>query len=285
MYTSTHLLIATTLKQLGCLMLARVDGKSPVEYLTYDAQRKVVRYVKLPGRATAMPLPMVNILSGGLHAQKVIEMQDSLIIPTGAPTYRRGLEMIWDVWHATQELVTTRTGMLGLADEGGFPAAFPDHETALGVLVEGIERAGYRPGVDICIAIDVASSHYYRNDLYHLRDRDPLATWVARYPIVSIEDGLAEEDWKGWALLSERLGGRAQLLGDDLFTTNPHRLQRGVREGIANVILIKPNQIGTLTETLTVMAAAHEAGYRCVVSARSGETEDAFLADLAVGQV
>lgn len=250
------------------------------------------RHLALPGSPARLPLPMVNMLSGGWHAQHVLDMQDFLIIPVGAPSYRRGLEMVSDVWHAVRDVLQGRVGSLGGADEGGLPAALPTHRDALEAVVQGIEAAGYRPGAEVAIGLDVAASHFYRDGAYDLRDQgrltaagmvELLAEWVEAYPIVSIEDGLAEDDWDGWQLLTRRLGGRVQLLGDDLFVTNAGRLARGVALGVGNAILIKPNQIGTLTETLEVMAAAHRNGYRCVVSARSGDTEDPFLADLAVG--
>jgi enolase len=249
------------------------------------------RYIRLPGREPIMPLPMVNILSGGHHAQQILEMQDFLVIPVGAPTYRRALEMVCDVWLAARDLLAREVGPVGIADEGGFPAAFKTHRAALEFLVRAIEAAGLRPGADMSIALDVAASHFYREGRYHLRDYPVLTAdgmaalleeWAGQYPICSVEDGLAEDDWEGWAVLSRRLGQKLQLLGDDLFATNPERLVRGVQAGIANAVLIKPNQIGTLTETLQVMAAAYAAGYRCVVSARSGDTEDPLLADLAV---
>jgi enolase len=251
------------------------------------------RYIRLPGRSPTLPMPMVNILSGGLHAQQVLEMQDFLVIPVGAPTYSRALEMVHDVWHGAHDLFASRPrgAPAGIADEGGFPAAFATHREALSFLTRAIEAAGFRPGTEVAIAIDVASSHFFREGAYHLREFPPLdaagmadllAGWTAEFPVISIEDGAAEDDWEGWAALGRRLGSGVQLLGDDLFTTNPDRLARGVREGVANAVLIKPNQIGTLTETLRVMEAAHAAGYRCVVSARSGDTEDPLLADLAV---
>lgn len=250
------------------------------------------RYVRLPGRRAAMPLPMVNILSGGLHAQQVLDIQDFLIIPVGAPSYRRALEMVVDVWMSARDIMKARFGVVGVADEGGFPAVLKTHREALDLLVEAIEAAGYRPGEEVAIALDVASSHFYQDGVYRLRDEGALdaagmaqllSDWAARYPILSVEDGLSEEDWEGWQVLTRQLGNKMQLLGDDLFTTNPARVTRGIEQQIANAVLIKPNQVGTLTETLTVMQAAHKAGYNCVVSARSGDTEDPFLADLAVG--
>ena len=238
-------------------------------------------------RRAALPVPMVNILSGGLHAGRNVEFQDFLAVPLNFPTYAEALEVIVAV-HRDARAVLEKRGYLltGVADEGGWGPRLPTNETALDVMAEAIG------GRSIAIAIDVASSHFYNDGKYELRTEgrslasdgmiDLLAGWTARYPIVSIEDGLAEDDWAGWQKLTAALGAKVQLIGDDLFATNPERLERGIRERAANAVLVKMNQIGTLTETFQVIDRARAAGFRAVISARSGETEDDFLADLAV---
>lgn len=243
--------------------------------------------------ARVMPLPMINILSGGLHASRNIDFQDFLIMAVGAQTYSEALLMSLNVHRAVQDVLVEKGLSILKADEGGFGPQLAGNRSALDLLVTAIERAGYRPGDDVAIALDVASSHFYdeEHNVYRLAadDRtctvdemiDLLAEWTAHYPILSIEDGLAEDDWPGWQALTQRLG-TVQLLGDDLFTTNLERLNKGIHLGAANAILIKMNQIGTLSETLSAVAAAQQAGYRPVVSARSGETEDATMSDLAV---
>ncbi|HET9322050.1 MAG TPA: phosphopyruvate hydratase, partial [Bryobacteraceae bacterium] len=244
------------------------------------------RYLAGERRAT-LPVPMINILSGGLHAGHNVEFQDFLAVPLNFPTYGEALEAIAAV-HRDARAVLEKRGYLltGVADEGGWGPRLPTNETALDVMVEAIG------GRSIAIAIDVASSHFYDDGKYELRTEgrslasdgmiDLLAGWTARYPIVSIEDGLAEDDWVGWQKLTAALGEKVQLIGDDLFATNPERLERGIRERAANAVLVKMNQIGTLTETFQVIDRARAAGFRAVISARSGETEDDFMADLAV---
>lgn len=245
------------------------------------------------GRPACLPVPMVNILSGGWHAAHNIEFQDFLALPHGFSSYAEALHAAVAIHQAAYDLLRERGCVLtGVADEGGWGPHLESNEAALEILTRAIERAGYAPGRQVSIAIDVASSHFCRGGQYHLATEsrvlsreemvDLLEQWTARYPVLSIEDGLAEDDWEGWRLLTQRLGGRLQLLGDDFFTTHPERVARGIREGAANAVLVKMNQIGTLTETFAVMDAARAAGFRAVVSARSGETEDAFLADLAV---
>jgi enolase len=244
--------------------------------------------------ARVLPLPMVNIFSGGLHAARSVDFQDFLIMPVGAETYSQALEMSLAVRHAVEDLLTERGLSTLKADEGGFGPALPGNQAAFDLLMEAVERAGYAPGEEIAFALDVAATHFYNaeEDRYYLHCEnrvctaaeliDLLADWTARYPIVSIEDGLAEDDWDGWQALTARLGDKIQIIGDDLFTTSPARLEKGIRLHAANAILVKMNQIGTLTETLAVVETARNAGYRTVVSARSGETEDSSLADLAV---
>lgn len=248
----------------------------------------------LAGRRSALlPVPMVNILSGGLHAGYNFEFQDFLAVPVHFATYAEALEAIVAVHRAARTVVEKRGCILtGVADEGGWGPRLPSNETALEVMLEAIESAHYRAGEQMAIAIDVAASHFYRDGKYQLGTErrsltseemiDLLAGWADRYPIVSLEDGLAEDDWTAWPKLTATLGGKLQIIGDDLFVTNPNRLERGIRERAANGVLVKMNQIGTLTETFQVIDRAREAGFRAVISARSGETEDDFLADLAV---
>jgi len=237
-----------------------------------------------------LPLPMVNIFSGGLHAGKNIEFQDFLVIPNGIPEYGRQMEAIVAIHAAGREVLERRGCILtGVADEGGWGPRLEFNEQALECLTRAIELAGFRPAEQVSIGLDVASSQFFAGDVYHMRSEtlsgaemvDLLADWSARYPVISIEDGLSEDDWTGWRLLTARLGSTLQLIGDDLFTTNLTRLERGIAEGAGNAVLVKMNQIGTLAETFTVIDRAKEAGFRAVVSARSGETEDDFLADLA----
>ena len=240
-----------------------------------------------------LPLPMINIISGGLHARHNLDFQDFLIMPLAANTMNRALEMTSDVYQATYELVEGMGFTTLTADEGGFGPPLKSNREALDLLTKAIEKAGYEPRKEIAIAVDLASSHFFEGGVYGLHSEntvlkagqlaDLLADWCKRYPIISLEDGCAEEDWDGWKVLTQKLGKKVELIGDDLFTTNVKRLQRGIRDGVANSVLVKLNQIGTLTETLEVVRVAQKAGYRTVISARSGETEDSFLADLAVG--
>jgi enolase len=245
--------------------------------------------------APRMPLPMVNMISGGLHAGGNLDFQDFLILPVGAPTYAIGLEWIVRVYRRLGELLT-RSGYEGrlVGDEGGFGPRLTSNAEAAEFVVRAIEAAGLKPGEQVSLAIDVASSHFYDGEHYRLKATgdarltsgemiDQLEQLVERFPIVSIEDGLAEEDWSGWQQLVARLGQRVRLIGDDLLVTNADRLQRAIDQQAANSILIKVNQIGTLSETLATMRLAESAGYLRVVSARSGETEDTTIADLAVG--
>jgi enolase len=251
------------------------------------------RYLDREGHAR-LPLPMVNLISGGLHAGGNLDFQDFLLLPIGARSYSEALEMAVSVYRALGALLK-QNGYEGVlvGDEGGFGPRLHGNEHAVEMVVRAIEQAGLEPGRDAALALDVASSHFCRNGRYHLKAARAalssdemialLARWVDNYPILSIEDGLAEDDWDGWWLLTATLGRRVQLIGDDLFVTNPERLRRGITAGVANSILVKVNQIGTLTETFAVLADARAAGYRRVISARSGETEDTTLADLAVG--
>jgi enolase len=243
-------------------------------------------------RELVMPVPMMNILNGGRHAQTKVDFQEFMVVPAGAPSYREGLRWGAEVFHALKDSLHQAGLSTGQGDEGGFAPELDTNEKAMSLLVEAIERSGHQPGKDVFIALDPAASELYQASRYELKGEgksmaapeliDRWATWVEKYPVISIEDGLAEDDWDGWRQLTERLGKRVQLVGDDIFVTNVVRLRHGIEEGIANSILIKVNQIGTLTETLETMATARRAGYSTVVSHRSGETEDTFIADLAV---
>ena len=260
-----------------------------------SAGQPLYRYLGGPD-ACVVPMPMVNIISGGRHASAGLDMQDFLVIPIGAESYREALQMVVAVYRAVGR-VLSQTGpyAYGVADEGGYGPPLPCHEDALGLLYDATRLAGYRCARDgdIAIGLDVAATEFAGHDgQYALNAEgrtftstelvDLLDHWGKTYPIISIEDGLAEDDWEGWEYLTRKLGGSTQLIGDDLFTTNPERLTRGADEGIANAVLVKPNQIGTLTETLETVRLAQERGYLPVISARSGETEDTTIADLAV---
>ena len=255
------------------------------------AARGLPLWKHLAGGPPVLPLPMVNIVSGGLHATGGLAFQDFLAVPVGAARYSEALEIVYAVRSAAEEILAGRGLSTLKADEGGFGPALEHSEQALDVLEEATGRAGYRLGEEVAFAVDVAASHFAREGWYELPHRGPLGAselvhllegLVDRYPIVSIEDGLGEDDWEGWELLTRRLGERVQLIGDDLFTTDLTRVERGIDKGIANAVLVKMNQIGTLTETIAVVELARGAGYATVVSARSGETEDPFIADLAV---
>ena len=258
-------------------------------------EQSLYRYLGGPD-ATTLPMPMVNIISGGRHAAAGLDMQDFLAIPIGAETYSDALRMAVDVYRAVGRILSQMGPYAyGVADEGGYGPPLPCHEDALGILYDATRMTGYRCARDgdVAIGMDVAASEFVADDgSYALRAEgrsfattelaDLLAQWGVTYPIISIEDGLAEDDWEGWEYLTQRLGASTQLIGDDLFTTNPQRLAQGADAGIANAVLVKPNQIGTLTETLETVRLAQERGYLPVISARSGETEDTTIADLAV---
>ncbi len=240
-----------------------------------------------------LPLPMINVLSGGLHAGGQIEFQDFLAVPHGFRTYHEALHAVVRIHHAARELLAGAGFVLtGVADEGGWGPRLSTNAAALDILTKAIERAGYVPGEQVSIAIDAASSHFHNSGVYTLRSEarsldaaamsDLFGEWMDRYPVISIEDALAEDDWAGWTRLTDALGRRCQLIGDDLFCTNPERLRRGISESAANSVLVKMNQIGSLSATFDVLRIARQAGFTAVVSARSGETEDPFLADLAI---
>ncbi len=250
------------------------------------------RYLN-PG-ASVMPVPMMNVLNGGKHADSSVDMQEFMIVPLGAPTFAEAIRIGAEVFHALAGVLKQRGQPTNVGDEGGFAPNLRNNEEPIEVILEAIAKAGYRPGADVALALDPASSEFYESGRYVFarsdkksRDAEQMvrlwADWLERYPmIVSLEDGLAEDDWAGWQTLTRELGGRVQLVGDDLFVTNPQRLERGIRERAGNSILIKLNQIGTLSETLDTIEMARAAGFTCVVSHRSGETEDTTIADLAV---
>jgi enolase len=242
--------------------------------------------------AKVLPVPMMNILNGGSHADNSVDLQEFMIMPAGAPTFSEALRMCAEVYHTLKKILNDKGYSTGIGDEGGFAPNLKSNSEALDVIIEAINKAGYKPGEEIYIAIDAASSEYYEDGKYVLKHEgrtlssaemvDFFEDWVSKYPIISIEDGMAEEDWDGWKLITERLGKKVQLVGDDLFVTNTERLEKGIGLGVANSILIKLNQIGTLTETLNAIEMANRAGYTAVVSHRSGETEDTTIADLVV---
>ncbi len=242
--------------------------------------------------ASTLPVPMMNILNGGKHADSNVDLQEFLIMPVGAETFSDALRMGAECFHALKKVLKGRGLSTGYGDEGGFAPSLQSNEEAIQVIVEAIDQAGYRPGEEIYIALDPAASEFYNEGSYNLKGEGRVLTpaemveyyvsLINKYPILSLEDGLAEDDWEGWKLLTERLGSHVQLIGDDIFVTNTQRLARGINEGVANSILIKVNQIGTLTETLEAIEMAKRAGYTAVISHRSGETEDATIADIAV---
>ena len=239
-----------------------------------------------------MPVPMMNIINGGAHADNNIDFQEFMILPVGAPSFSEALRAGTEVFHALKKVLQGMKLNTAVGDEGGFAPDLKSNEEALQVILRGIEKAGYQAGTDIALGMDVASSEFCKSGKYELASdgssltadqfTDQLAAWVAKYPIITIEDGCGENDWAGWAMLTDKLGKKIQLVGDDLFVTNTAILAEGIKNGIANSILIKVNQIGTLSETLAAISMARRAGYTAVISHRSGETEDAFIADLAV---
>ena len=242
--------------------------------------------------AMAMPVPMVNVINGGAHANNNLDLQEMMIIPVGAPSFREALRWSAETFHALKKILHDRHMSTAVGDEGGFAPNLDNHESAIRLILEAIERAGFEPGGQIALGLDCAASEFYRDGQYHLAGEgltlsasqftDLLATWCDRYPIISIEDGMAENDWTGWRGLTDALGDRIQLVGDDLFVTNTKILRQGIDQGIANSILIKINQIGTLTETFAAIELAKRNNYTAVISHRSGETEDTTIADIAV---
>ena len=245
-----------------------------------------------PERSFILPVPMMNIINGGAHADNNIDCQEFMIVPVGAPSFKEALRYGAEVFHCLKKILHDKNLNTAVGDEGGFAPNLNSNTEAIELILKAIETAGYRPGEEIALAVDVASSEFYNNQKYHLTSEQKaltshefteyLSVWAKNYPLISIEDGLAEQDWAGWAHLTAALGHKVQLVGDDLFVTNPKILQEGINKNIANSILIKLNQIGTVIETLAAIKLAHSAGYTTVISHRSGETEDSFIADLAV---
>jgi len=244
--------------------------------------------------ATQLPVPMMNVVNGGAHANNNLDLQELMIVPVGATSFREALRWGAETFHALKKILHDKHMSTAVGDEGGFTPNVDNHEAAIQMILQAIEAAGYTPGTQIALALDCAASEFYKDGQYVLEGEggiklsaaqwtDMLATWVDKYPIISIEDGMAEGDWDGWKLLTERLGKKVQIVGDDLFVTNTKILKEGIDKGIANSILIKINQIGTLTETFAAIEMAKRAGYTAVISHRSGETEDSTIADIAVG--
>ena len=288
-------------------MLIRLDktpnkaklGANAILGVSMAVAKAAANYVGLPlyqylggTNAHELPVPMMNILNGGSHADNNVDIQEFMIMPVGAPNFSECLRMNVEIYHALKGILKAKGLSTGLGDEGGFAPNLESNAEALDVIMEAIAKAGYKPGKDIVLAMDVAASEFYKNGKYHmLAEGAPktsaqmvnyLADLVAKYPIISIEDDLAEDDWKSWAALTKKLGDKVQLVGDDLFVTNAERLQMGIDKGVANAILIKVNQIGTLTETFRAVELAKRHGYTAIVSHRSGETEDTTMADIAV---
>ncbi|MEA4881133.1 MAG: phosphopyruvate hydratase [Synergistaceae bacterium] len=241
----------------------------------------------------SLPTPMMNVINGGAHADNTVDIQEFMIVPHGAETFQEALRMGVETYHVLKKTINSRGYSTAVGDEGGFAPDLKSNSEAIDLILEAVERAGYAPGKDISIAIDAAASEFLRDGKYHFASENKIFSpeemvsyyegLCEKYPILSIEDGMGEDDWTGWALMTARLGKKIQIVGDDLFVTNPEKLRRGIEEGIANAILIKLNQIGTLSETLNVIALAKRYGYGTVISHRSGETDDAFISDLAVG--
>ncbi len=251
-------------------------------------------YKLLGGRGPfQMPVPMMNIINGGAHANNSVDLQEFMILPVGAPSFREAVRYGTEVFHALKSVLNGRGLNTAVGDEGGFAPDLSSNESAIEVILEAIDKAGFKAGEDIYLGLDAASSEFYKDGKYHLESEgreftaaeftDYLAGWCDKYPILSIEDGMAENDWDGWKILTDKLGGRVQLVGDDLFVTNTSIFKEGIDKGIGNSILIKPNQIGTLSETLDAILMARDNGYSAIVSHRSGETEDVVIADIAVG--
>ena len=240
-----------------------------------------------------LPVPMMNVVNGGAHANNSLDLQEFMIIPVGAPSFREALRYGAEVFHALKKIIDSKGMSTAVGDEGGFTPSVENHEAAILLILQAVEKAGYVAGKDIAIGLDCAASEFYKDGKYHLEGEglvldsqqwtDMLASWVDKYPIISIEDGMAENDWDGWKILTDRLGKQVQIVGDDLFVTNTRIFKEGIDKGIANSILIKINQIGTLTETFAAIEMAKRAGYTAVISHRSGETEDSTIADIAVG--
>lgn len=254
-----------------------------------DHDLPLYRYVGGAG-ARVLPVPLMNVLNGGAHADNGLSIQEFMLVPHGLPSFAEALRAGAEIFHALKKELSSRKLATAVGDEGGFAPRLESNEKALELLMAAITKVGLKPGIDVSLALDVASTEFYKNGKYHFEGRDVSAgqlidlyeSWSKKYPLVSIEDGLAEDDWDGWKQLTDRIGARVQLVGDDLFVTNTRRLAEGIQKGVANAVLVKVNQIGSLTETLEAMSMATRARYRNVVSHRSGETEDTTIADLAV---
>ncbi len=256
-----------------------------------DKGQPLYKYLNKSGEFI-MPVPMMNIINGGSHADNSVDLQEFMILPVGAPTFKEAIRYGAEVFHNLAKVLKSKGLATTVGDEGGFAPNLSSNEEAITVILQAIEQAGYKPGKDIYLGLDAAASEYHHDGIYDLASEnktytsaamvDFFADWVSKYPIISIEDGFDENDWEGWKLMTDKLGGKIQLVGDDLFVTNPKILKKGIDQKIANSILIKVNQIGTLTETLAAVSMAHGAGYSAVMSHRSGETEDTTIADLAV---
>ncbi|WP_293179758.1 phosphopyruvate hydratase [Oceanithermus sp.] len=274
-------------------------GANAILAVSLAVSRAAAEAVELPlfaylggVQGVTLPVPLMNVINGGKHADNRVDFQEFMLVPAGAPNFSEALRYGVETFHALKGVLKKRGYSTNVGDEGGFAPNLGSNEEAIEVLLEAIQAAGYEPGKEISIALDPAASEFYEGGKYHLEAEgkvlgseemvDYWADWVERYPIVSLEDGLDENDWAGWKLLTERLAGKVQLVGDDLFVTNPEFLARGIREGVASAILVKLNQIGTLSETLETVRLAHRNAYRTVISHRSGETEDSYIADLAV---
>lgn len=274
-------------------------GANAILGVSLAAARAAANYLGIPlyqyiggVNARQIPVPMMNILNGGKHADNNVDIQEFMVVPSGASSFTESLRMGVEVYHSLKKVLSGKGLTTAVGDEGGFAPNLPSNEAAIEVILEAISKAGYQPGKDIYLALDVAASELYQNQKYNLASTNQQFTsdemvefyagLIDKYPIISLEDGLAEDDWEGWKKLTDRLGNRVQLVGDDLFVTNTERLSRGISLGVCNSILIKVNQIGTLTETLNTIEMAKTAGYTCVISHRSGETEDAIIADIAV---
>lgn len=278
----------------GRLGANAILGVSMAAAKAVAASRKEPLFRYIGGdKANILPIPMMNIINGGEHADNNVDLQEFMVMPIGAPSFKEALRMGSEVFHNLKKILQNKKHSTAVGDEGGFAPNLQSNEEAVEVILEAIKAAGYEPGKDASIALDPASSEFYKNGMYVLNAEaepkkspeqmvDFYAAWVEKYPIISIEDGLAEDDWDGWKILTDRLGDKIQLVGDDLFVTNTERLKEGIDKGIANSILIKVNQIGTLTETLAAIEMAKKAGYTAVMSHRSGETEDTTIAHLAV---
>lgn len=275
-------------------------GANAILGVSMACARAAANYVGLPlyrylggMGAVQMPVPMMNVINGGAHANNNLDLQEFMIIPIGAPSFHEAVRYGAETFHALKKIINGRGMSTAVGDEGGFAPNIDSHEEAIELIIEAIKAAGYEPGKDIAIGLDCAASEFYEDGKYVQKGQGRTYTaeewikvlegWVAKYPIISIEDGMAEVDWEGWKKLTDALGRRVQLVGDDLFVTNPKILAEGIQKGVANSILIKVNQIGSLSETLAAIEMAKRAGYSVVVSHRSGETEDSFIADLAVG--